>query len=146
MQSRGMHRWGMGGARVEEVHLGDVSADDALDVRIAFQASGVDRAIFCLGFVDESGREIGAAASPALAVARSAGEVTCRIRPLPLRSGVYFPVVAILSDDGVIRDRWQLDRPVVVDRNGAGTVPDGFGPIDIHADWSSDAEGMLGRG
>ena len=144
MRSRGMNRWGMGGARVEEVHVGSVSDGiHALDVTITFDASEVGEAVFCVGFVDESGREIGAAASPMLRIARE-GQITCRIEPLPLRSGIYFPVVAILSEDGVVRDRWQLDRAVVVDRNGDGTVPDGFGPVDIAADWSTGAKGVSG--
>jgi ABC-type polysaccharide/polyol phosphate transport system ATPase subunit len=147
MRSRGMNRWGMGGARLGEVRVGDGSdPGDALDVRISFEASEVDRAIFCVGFVDESGREIGAAASPALPVARSGGEISCLIRPLPLRSGVYFPVVAILSEDGLVRDRWQLDRAVVVDRNGDGSIPDGFGAVTIDAEWSSSAKEVSGRG
>lgn len=140
MRSRGMNRWGVGGVRVEEVHVGDVSdGGAALDVRIAFQGSDVDEAIFCVGFVDETGREIGTAASSQLSITGSGGEVTCQIKPLPLRSGIYFPVVAILSADGLVRDRWLLDRAVVVDRDGDGTLPDGFGPVDIQAKWSSDA-------
>jgi homopolymeric O-antigen transport system ATP-binding protein len=137
MMSRGMDRWGMGGARLGEVHIGEVSqAGDQLDVRIAFEVSQVEKAIFCFGFVDESGREIGAAASPMLSVSHPGGEVRCTIRPLPLRSGVYFPLVAILSEEGLVRDRWQLDRAVVIDRNGDASLPDGFGPIDIPAAWS----------
>jgi ABC-type polysaccharide/polyol phosphate transport system ATPase subunit len=147
MRSRGMNRWGMGGARVEEVHLGEVmDGVNSLDVRIAFEVSEVDQAIFCVGFVDETGREIGTAASPEIRVDRAGGEVICRIEPLPLRSGIYFPVIAILSADGVVRDRWQLDRALVVDRNGDGTLPDGFGPVDIRARWALDASEWVDRG
>jgi hypothetical protein len=146
MKSRGMNRWGMGGARVEEVHVGEVDGDGAaLDIRIAFDVSDVERAIFCVGFIDENGTEIGAAASPALSVNGSTGEIVCSIRPLPLRSGIYFPVVAIVSEDGVVRDRWQLDRAVVVDRNGDESL-DGFGPIDISADWSAGNGGSRSVG
>ncbi len=141
MRARGMNRWGVGGARVEEVHVEDASGvGDVLDVRIVFEAPGTDTAIFCVGFVDEGGKEIGAAASPVLGIGRTGREVTCRIRPLPLRSGIYFPVVAILSEEGVVRDRWQLDRAVVIERNGIGSLPDGFGPVDLTADWISDTE------
>jgi hypothetical protein len=63
--------------------------------------------------------------------------VRCSISPLPLRSGIYFPVVAILSADGVVRDRWKLERAVVVDRVGDGEVlADAFGPLEIAATWS----------
>jgi hypothetical protein len=145
MFQRGMNRWGMGGARVEEVHVGELT-DGHLDVRIAFEATELDRAVFCVGFIDESGREVGAAASPALPVEASRGEVTCSIRPLLLRSGIYFPVVAILSEDGVVRDRWQLDRSLVVDRNGDGTLPEGFGAVDLPASWSADGAEVRERG
>lgn len=147
LQSRGMNRWGMGGARVEEVHVGDVSEDrDELGVRIAFEVPELDRAIFCVGFTDESGREVGAAASPPIAVGGAAGEVTCTIRPLPLRPGIYFPVVGILSEDGIVRDRWQLDRAIVIERNGDGAFPDGFGPVDIAAGWSREGREVSSDG
>ena len=140
MSSRGMNRWGMGGARVESVDFGDVSSEGSqLDVQISFELSDVSQAIFSVGFIDESGTEIGAAASPLLQVGRSSGRITCSIRPLPLRSGVYFPVIAILSEDGLVHDRWQLDRAVVIDRNGAGSLSEGFGAVDIAAGWSSEA-------
>jgi hypothetical protein len=45
--------------------------------------------------------------------------------------------VAILSADGVVRDRWKLERAVVVDRVGDGEVlADAFGPLEIAATWS----------
>ncbi len=136
MQSRGMNRWGMGGAVIEAVDIGEVSPDgDRLDVRIAFEFTDLSEAIFCVGFVDESGRDVGAAASPVHRPDHPVGEITCSIEPMPLRTGVYFPVVAILSGDGVIRDRWQLDRSVVIDRNGTSSLPDGFGAVDIPAGW-----------
>jgi lipopolysaccharide transport system ATP-binding protein len=138
MKSRGMNRWGMGGARIETVDIGDVSdGGDALDVRIEFELTDVERAVFCVGFIDESGREIGAAASPALDISRSSGEITCSFRPVPLRSGVYFPVIAIVSEDGLVHDRWQLDRAVVIDRDGAEALPDGFGSVGMSAGWSA---------
>jgi hypothetical protein len=64
------------------------------------------------------------------------GEVSCQINPLPLRSGVYFPVVAILSPEGLVRDRWKLDRAIVVDRNGEDLMSREFGPVAIPADWA----------
>ncbi len=137
MMQRGMNRWGMGGVRVEQVHVGEVAQGGTeIDFRIAYEDSELDRAIFCVGFIDEGGHEIGAAASPSLALHKPSGEITCTIRPIPLRSGIYFPVVAILSEDGTVRDRWQLDRSVVVDRNGSGSLPEGFGPVNLAAGWS----------
>jgi ABC-type polysaccharide/polyol phosphate transport system ATPase subunit len=147
MRQRGMNRWGMGGARVDEVHVGDLTVGgDEIDIRIAYEVAEIDRAIFCVGFIDEGGREIGAAASPAISTGGAAGEITCTIRPLPLRSGIYFPVVAILSEDGLVRDRWQLDRAIVVERNGEGSLLDGFGPIDLAAGWSSNGAGAHADG
>jgi hypothetical protein len=46
-------------------------------------------------------------------------------------------VVAILSADGLVRDRWKLDRAIVVERNGELVLAE-FGPIEIAGDWSSD--------
>jgi hypothetical protein len=137
----------MGGARIEEVHVEDVSPTDSrLDVRIAFEAPSLDRAVFCLGFVDEGGAQVGSAASQPLPVDRLGEAVTCTIQPLPLRSGIYFPVVAILSEDGLVRDRWQLDRAVVIERNGDGSALDDFGPVDISASWWADDEAVENRG
>lgn len=147
MASRGMNRWGMGGARIEEVHVEDVSpADSRLDVRIAFEARSLDRAVFCVGFVDEGGAQVGSAASQPLPVDRLGEAVMCTIQPLPLRSGIYFPVVAILSEDGLVRDRWQLDRAVVIEGNGDRPALDDFGPVDISASWWADDEAVENRG
>jgi ABC-type polysaccharide/polyol phosphate transport system ATPase subunit len=131
----GLHRWGAGGARVEEVSINEPSeAGSNLDVEISYQAPGLEEGIFCIGFVDEAGREIGAAASPKLALQKERGAVLCSIRPLPFRSGIYFPVVAILSPDGLVRDRWRLERAVVIDEDGGVEIND-FGPVDIPAAW-----------
>jgi ABC-type polysaccharide/polyol phosphate transport system ATPase subunit len=136
MRATGMHRWGAGGIRVGEVRIEDPSENGAgLEVAISYEASELERAIFCVGFVDETGREIGAAASPAIPLTTGKGEVTCEIRPVPLRDGIYFPVVGILSTDGQIRDRWRLDRAVVVDKDGQLQIGDSFGAVDIEATW-----------
>ena len=133
--TRGAQRWGVGGARVEEVSITEPSGESSvLDVAISYEAAALDSGIFCVGFVDESGREIGAAASPLLALQKGRGAVHCSIRPLPFRAGIYFPVVAILSPDGLVRDRWRLDRAVVIDGDGGGNI-DEFGPVDIAAAW-----------
>lgn len=133
--TRGLHRWGAGGARVEEVNISEPSAGSSdLDVAITYDAPALESGIFCIGFVDEGGREIGAAASPPLSLQNGKGAVRCSIRPLPFHPGIYFPVVAILSADGLVRDRWRLDRAVVIDRDGdVGTNE--FGPVDIPAAW-----------
>ncbi len=128
------------------VDFGEFSLDgDRLDVQIDFELTDLTEAMFCVGFVDESGSEVGVAASPMLRPGRSSGHVTCSIEPMPLRTGVYFPVVAILSEDGVVRDRWQLDRAVVIDRNGARSSPEGFGAVDIAAGWRTDGSVDGGR-
>jgi len=136
-RSRGLHRWGVGGARVEEVRVGEPDAA-GLDVVIRYQREDLDRAVFCVGFIDEAGTEIGAAASAPVALTDPEGEIQCAIRPLPFRSGIYFPVVAIVSMDGQIRDRWRLDRAVVVDANGAGSFGAAFGPVTMQGEWSQN--------
>jgi ABC-type polysaccharide/polyol phosphate transport system ATPase subunit len=137
LRSSGLNRWGSGGIRVGEVNIVDPSADrGGLEVAISYETSELDHAVFCVGFLDESGREIGAAASPPVSLKAEAGAVTCEIRPIPFRAGIYFPVVGILSTDGQIRDRWRLDRAIVVDADGHLQLPDSFGPLEIPATWS----------
>lgn len=139
MVGEGLQRWGAGGARVDEVHVeGPSENGDSLDVSITFEASEVGRVVFCVAFVDESGREVGASASPPVPIDGQKGQISCSIRPLPLRSGIYFPVIAILSPEGLIRDRWKLERGIVVDRNGQDPVPGEFGPVDIAAEWGRE--------
>ena len=136
MESRGMNRWGAGGAQVDTVHFDQRNGTgSALDVDIAFEAPALDEAVFCVGFIDEGGRELGAATSPTVRIAGERGEVRCTISPLPLRTGIYFPVIAIMSADGVVRDRWKLERAVVVERDGEGVIADAFGPLEISATW-----------
>jgi ABC-type polysaccharide/polyol phosphate transport system ATPase subunit len=136
MLAQGMQRWGAGGARVDEVHVEDpTNGGTDLDVAITYEATGIDEAVFCLAFVDEEGREIGAAASPPVTINGDRGGIRCTIR-LPFRSGIYFPIVAILGPDGVIRDRWKLDRAVVVERGNGEQLAD-FGPVDLPAGWST---------
>ena len=135
MQSRGLHRWGAGGARLEKAQVWQPEESGALEVAITYDADGLSEALFCIGFLDESGREVGGAASPLIKVIGGRGAVQCSIRPLPLRSGVYFPVVGIISSDGVVRDRWRLDRAVVVPGSDAG-LAETVGPVEIPAAWS----------
>jgi ABC-type polysaccharide/polyol phosphate transport system ATPase subunit len=136
---RGLYRWGAGGARVEEVHVSEPDRDgEPLEVVITYQSSSLDRAVFCVGFVDESGREIGAAASPALDLDATGGTVRCIISRAPFRSGIYFPIAAILSSDGQVQDRWRLERAIVMDRNGERALARDFGPVDIAATWSEE--------
>jgi ABC-type polysaccharide/polyol phosphate transport system ATPase subunit len=136
--TRGLYRWGAGGARVEEVHVGEPSSDGAaLDIVIAYETSDLRNAVFCVGFVDEGGLEIGATASPIVPLETGKREVRCSVDLLQLRPGSYFPVVAILSEDGVVRDRWRLDRALVVERNGRSEFTDDFGPVHIAAAWSN---------
>jgi ABC-type polysaccharide/polyol phosphate transport system ATPase subunit len=136
MLTRGLHRWGAGGARVDEVHFPETKSDDgALDVAISYESSELDQALFCIGFVDESGSQIGAAASPPLRLEAGRGSVTCSIPHVPLHDGIYFPVVAILSLDGQVRDRWRLDRALVVEHDGVAKVLATFGPVEIASTW-----------
>jgi lipopolysaccharide transport system ATP-binding protein len=128
-------RWGAGGARVEEVNISERAEEPTeLEVAISYEAPALDSGIFCIGFIDEAGREIGAAASPLMSLKKGNGAVNCSIRPLPFRSGIYFPVVAILSEDGLVRDRWRLDRAVVIDGDGETGIGE-FGPVNIPAAW-----------
>jgi lipopolysaccharide transport system ATP-binding protein len=140
MTAKGLDRWGAGGVRLEYVHVEQQAGNGSgLDVSIAYQREAHDpeAMVFSIGFQDENGRDIGSAASPAISITGTRGALRCAISPLPLRSGIYFPVVAILSTDGLVRDRWKLDRALAVERNGEVVLTE-FGPIEIAADWSSD--------
>jgi hypothetical protein len=130
-----MKRWGAGGARLVGVHVGEPSPETGIDLTVTFEASELDRGVICVGFVDEGGNEIAAVESPLLAFATSTGSVQCRVTTLPLRPGLYFPVVGILSSDGTIRDRWQLDRPISITGNGRSHLAD-FGAVALNSDWS----------
>lgn len=139
MARTGMDRWGAGGARVEEVQLQEpAECGGALRAAIRVETAELEQMVLCLGFVDEEGREIGAAASGPVAIKDGRGAVHCEIRPLPFRAGIYFPVVALLSPDGVVRDRWRLERGIVVDVDGDRglALADTFGPVEIPAVWS----------
>jgi ABC-type polysaccharide/polyol phosphate transport system ATPase subunit len=134
MQSRGLDRWGGGRARVEEVEVEGTPRDsEQLDVSIRYRVN-LESAVFCVGFVDEAEREVGAAASPVVAMSVPEGRIRCQFESLPLRPGIYFPVVAILSQQGRIEDRWKLDRAVVVEANGR-QLPEGFGPVVMTSAW-----------
>jgi len=137
LTDRGLYRWGAGGAQVDEVRVGDAAGDgQAVEFVITYETSDLEEGIFCVGFIDEGGADVGGTASPLVRLQEGKGEVRCSIRPSQLREGAYFPVVAILSQDGLIRDRWRLDRAIVVERDGVPELPEGFGPVQIAAEWS----------
>lgn len=138
MRSRGQYRWGAGGARVENVRVEEPTTDHpAVEFHITYEAPALTEGRFCVGFLDEGGRDIGVSASPMVPLAGGRGTVRCTIQPLPLQSGIYFPVVAILSPDGLVQDRWRLDRALVVDRDGDLELAETFGPVQITASWST---------
>ena len=123
---------GAGGAMVLGVRVGERSIDDGrLQVGIS-RAPELREGFVWLGLVDEAGHDVVGARSPLLHLGDGAGEVSCELEP-PLRNGLYFPVVAISSPDGTVRDHWQLDRPIVFERNGNGT-PTGVGAVTSRLD------------
>ncbi len=136
--SRGLHRWGAGGARIEQVHI-DESVDGRLDVSLEYGDFEIDCAIFCVAFLDASGRELGAASSPVFVASDRRGSVRWTIDVLPFRPGIYFPVAAILSPDGIVQDRWRLDRAVVMDSDEEGPSLEDFGPLNIGGEWRMSA-------
>ena len=82
------------------------------------------------------------ARSPLLHLGDGAGEVSCELEPL-LRNGLYFPS-SRSHPDGTVRDHWQLDRPIVFERNGNGT-PTGVGAVTIPSRWTSEETTEVGR-
>ena len=99
--------------------------------------SSLDDMFFCFGLIDETGRDLGAATSPPMRLESGEGKVLCSIDALPLRAGVYFPVVGIVSHDNKVHDRWKLDRAIVVEANGNVDLTD-FGPFEIASVWASE--------
>lgn len=136
MKTTGMNRWGAGGARIQEVHIDDKTGDHCLLVSISYEVSHVEHGLFCLGFIDEAGNEIGAAVSKPAPLHEGNAAILCTIDNLGLKSGIYFPVVALLSTDGTVHDRWRLDRAVVIERD-RDVMPDDFGPLEIPSTWSN---------
>jgi lipopolysaccharide transport system ATP-binding protein len=137
LAARGMKRWGSGGARLTGVKVGEPGSNgDGVELAVSYEAPELDQGIICVGFVDETGYEVAAVESPSLTFGRRSGTVACRVAPLPLRPGLYFPAVGILSDDGNIRDRWQLDRPVSI--VGSTTHASGFGVVELESEWSAE--------
>jgi lipopolysaccharide transport system ATP-binding protein len=131
------HRWGAGGARVQEVHLEEES-NGCMEISITYEAAHLEDAVFCVGFVDESGYQVGAAASPRISVDRGGGTVRCSMDRDRLRPGIYFPVAAILGTDGTVQDRWRLDRAVVVDAPEGAVPLEEFGPVAIPGRWTAE--------
>ncbi|MGH2792386.1 MAG: polysaccharide ABC transporter ATP-binding protein [Actinomycetota bacterium] len=142
LTATGMNRWGAGGARVLEAHVGEPTGNYGIRVSISYEGTRVERALFCIGFIDEAGRELGAAVSRPLVLHKGGGSVSCDIDSLGFRSGIYFPVVGILSPDGTIHDRWRLDRAVVIERDH-DVLPQDFGAIEIPSAWSNGDGGQL---
>jgi len=138
MRSKGQDRWGAGGIRVDEAHIDQ--SGSRLEVRIFFSGGSVERAIFSIGLVAESGFEIGGSISHAVHVRSGAREARCLIDPLPLTAGIYFPVVSVRSPDGQIRDRWKLDKAVVIDDEFG--IPADIGPVRLLGDWSVSENGQ----
>ena len=68
--------------------------------------------------------------------ARRRGAVLCRIPSLPLRPGIYFPVISILASDGRVRDRWRMERAIVIEVNGKPLVSGDLGSMEVPAVWS----------
>jgi ABC-type polysaccharide/polyol phosphate transport system ATPase subunit len=139
MAARGLNRWGAGGARLEAVHVGQPetngSGQPRVTVEVTYEVNDTHEAVFCVGFVDEHGNPVGVANSPAIALDVDKGSLECTIEPLPLKSGVYFPVVAIMSPDGTVEDHWKLERALLIDR-GEETATNGLGLVEISSTWS----------
>ena len=139
VRASGGDRWGVGGARVSRVHIDeDTERPRRLAMSITYEPSDTREGVFCVAFVDESGRDVGSASSSLMGLDEAGGTVRCSIERLPLRPGIYFPVVAVLTKDGRIRDRWRLDRAIVIEGNGHLTSGRDFGPVEFAGRWTED--------
>jgi ABC-type polysaccharide/polyol phosphate transport system ATPase subunit len=139
VRARGLDRWGAGGVRAERVHIQEPSnGSKAVGIRIEYQSDGPGQAIFSVGILDESGREIGGVQSRPVMLRTGAGEVECALRSDSLRPGIYFPIVSIASVEGVVRDRWHLERAIVLDGVTAQSALE-LGPVKFPARWRHEA-------
>jgi ABC-type polysaccharide/polyol phosphate transport system ATPase subunit len=134
-RSGGLTRWGAGGVRVEKVDI-DELPQTGLQVTVAWTGDASDEAILSIGFQDEEGREIGGCVASMGALGHGAEAAVCRIPELPLRPGIYFPVISILASDGLVRDRWRMERAVVVEVNGKPVVGRDLGSLEVPAAWT----------
>jgi hypothetical protein len=112
----------------------------ALQAQIEFTAEESLTATVQLGFLDESDQELAGSSSGELKLSEGTGSVACELGSLPFRPGVYFPVVSIEDSDGRVRDRWRLDRAVVIDEAGA---EGGFGRVELDGAWGPQDEPAL---
>jgi lipopolysaccharide transport system ATP-binding protein len=134
--ARGLDRWGAGGVRVEAVHVEEpVPGSSNVEITIDVEASVAKRITLTVGFLDENERELGSAVSSVIASPPGHASVRCSISPLPFREGIYFPVVAVIDDEGLVLDRWRLERAVVVEELGEDRGGAPFGPVRISAEW-----------
>jgi ABC-type polysaccharide/polyol phosphate transport system ATPase subunit len=139
MVARGLNRWGAGGARLETVHVSEPQMNGSdrpgLAISVSYEVKEMEEAVFCIGFVDERGNPVGAANSPTIVLPAESGTLECKIESLPFKSGLYFPVAAILSVDGTVEDHWKMERGLVIERSD-GVTSNGFGPVEIQSAWS----------
>jgi lipopolysaccharide transport system ATP-binding protein len=128
--ARGLDRWGAGGVRVESVHVDEpVPGSSNVQITIDYESSLPKRINFTVGFLDENERELGSTVSSMISVPPGRASVRCSISPLPFREGIYFPIVAVTDDSGLVLDRWRLERAIVVEELGEDRTSGGFGPI-----------------
>jgi hypothetical protein len=122
--------------RVQSVHFSEPDqVTSHLDVTISYATAALERAIFCVSFIDEAGQQVAATASQVLPLSEVGASVRCGIDMGRFRPGLYFPVVTILSDIGVVRDHWQLEKPVVVDGHGESAIAS-LAPVTVDGSWS----------
>lgn len=136
-RSYGMDRWGFGGIRVEEAHV-EQTKDHSMIVHIVCSSREDAEARLAVGLIGEEGTELGGTVSHMMRFRSQPVSTTCTIEPLPLRPGIYFPVISVRSADGTIRDRWRLERAVVVEANGRHQHAVDLGPIEMPGTWRSD--------
>jgi ABC-type polysaccharide/polyol phosphate transport system ATPase subunit len=151
MVTRGLYRWGTGGAHVVQVHVRHpAESPGTIELEVSFRTEEPQQVVLCVGFVDEGGREVGVSQSPTLPVNGDEAVASCAIAPMTLRPGLYFPIVAVLGADGVVHDRWRLERAVVVEATNE-LLGHSVGPVVFPAEWSFDisptsATSSSGRG
>ena len=139
VNARGLDRWGAGGVRVGSVHVeGPVPGGASVDVTVAYEVTEPKRMVVAVGFIDEQETEIGSSVSDPIDAVPGTETLRCRIEQIPLREGIYFPIVAIVDEEGLVLDRWRLERAVVIESSGRDAAVAALGPVRIAATWRTE--------
>jgi len=140
VRTSGLSRWGAGGVRVDSFHVEE--SDDlasGMEALLTYEASIERPVVFCVGLLNDEGRQVASATSSPFEVVPGRAVVRCAIRPMPLQPGIYFPAVSVVDLDGTVCDHWRLERAIVMEGDPS-IASEVSGPVDLASDWEPSTE------